>query len=116
MTTSVPPVSGVRTSAESATWAIRPSPRPRSGTVDPRGQSGSLVEDVEADVIVVALGFDGDRPGYLAVTVGMQDDVGGRLGDREGDIAQYGAILHVLLRPVDDRAAGLHRGFARSRE
>ena len=67
-------------------------------------------------MVVVALGLDVDRAGLLAVAVGVQDDVGRRLGDRERDIAQHRAILHVALRPVDDCAAGLHGGFARSTE
>ena len=51
MTTSVPPDSGARTSAESATWAISPSPRPEPRAVDARGEPRALVADVDAHVV-----------------------------------------------------------------
>ena len=95
MTTSVPPVSGARTSAESATWAISPRPEAEARAVHARREPAALVADVEAHVIVVALGFDRDRAGLRAVAIGVQDDVGRRLGDRQRDVAQNRAILHV---------------------
>ena len=74
---------------------------------------------------MITLGKRGDlsarrRAGaYLMTSAAVDklfDTIGPRFGDRQGDIAEDGAILHVLLRPVDDCAAGLHRSFARSRE
>ena len=78
-----PPPARSWTSRLSVICAISGRPRPRPGLVGPREHPATLVRHRDDDRLRLAVRAHLDRPGLVAVQVGVEHRVGDRLGDGE---------------------------------